>query len=271
MSLPTIDAGGSLRILGHRPPKGPRKVAAAPYGSIRPVPEKDWVEFDLRDDSSFTDAVPILDQGSRGACNGHAAASSLEAARWLAGMSPVALSPWYVYAILCRGVDQGSNIGQALTLLTEQGTCRFESVPWGTINPNALSPASRLEALGYKLELGTRALTFADLMTFAQLRIPFNFSVRVGSNFNNLDSEGCPPVSPGPGNHAVYGGFAVKRMKNGKYAIGMQNSWRKAWGLDGYAWIHEGHIARQTWFEAYGVQAAMDATNDPTNPPKVLV
>lgn len=271
MALPVINAGGMDRVLGHVPPKKRHNVSSAPYGSIKPIPESECVEFDLREDASFLAAVPMLDQGQRGACNGHGAVSSKQAARWLAGMTPVDLSPWFVYAILCNGVDQGSNIGEALKLLSKTGTCKFGSVPWGTINPRVLTAANYAEALNYRVEIGTPAKTFADLLTLAQLRIPFNFSIRVGANFNNLDSEGCPPVSPGPGNHAIYGGFAVKRMKNGKLAIGLQNSWRKAWGWDGYAWFHEGHIARQTWFEAYGVQAAVDTANDPSNPPKVLV
>lgn len=271
MALTIINDGQMDRVLGHVPPKKRRNVSSSAYGSIKPIPEKDWQEFDLRDDSSFTDAVPILDQGRFGACNGHAASSSLEAARWLSGMTPVALSPWFVYAILCRGVDQGSNIGKALTHLSEKGTCRFGSVPWGTINPNALSRSSHTEALDYRVEIGSPAKTFADLMTLAQLRIQFNFSIFVGSDFNRLDSEGCSPARQGPGNHAIYGGLAAKRMANGKWKIGYQNSWRKTWGQDGYAWFHEGHIVRQTWFEAYGVQAAVDSANDPSNPPKVLV
>lgn len=271
MALPVISAGGMDRVLGHVPPKKRHNVSSAAYGSIRLIPESEWVEFDLREDSSFTEAVPILDQGRFGACNGHAAASSLMAARWLAGMTPVELSPWFVYAILCNGVDQGSNIGQALTLLSDKGTPRFSSVPYGTINPRVLTAANYAEALDHKVEIGTPAKTFAELMTLTQLRIQFNYSIRVGRNFNSLDSEGCPPVEPGAGNHAIYGGFAAKRMPNGKWKIGWQNSWRKTWGQDGYAWFHEGHIARQTWFEAYGVQAAVDSANDPLNPPKVLV
>lgn len=263
-------AGGEVRVLGHNPPKFKRNVSSSSFGSIPLIPEKDWVEFDLTDDPSFAANIKVKDQNGKGACNGHAAATSLEIARYLAGQTPVDLSPWFVYAILCNGWDSGSNIGDALKLLSTQGTCLFGSVPYATINPRSLSKASYTEAENYKIEIGEPALSFAELMSLTQIRTPFNYSIRVGSSFNNLDAEGCPPVSSGAGNHAVCGGIGAKRMKNGKWKIKWQNSWTTQWGLGGFAWFHEGHIARQSYFEAYGVRAAIDTPGDPTNPPMVI-
>ena len=97
-ALPIIDAGGEYRVLGHIPPPPGRNVSARPFGAAPLVPESEWVEFDLRKTPGFADAVPVLDQNGKGACNGHAAASSLMAARFLSGQTPVKLSPWYVYA-----------------------------------------------------------------------------------------------------------------------------------------------------------------------------
>jgi hypothetical protein len=56
------------------------------------------------------------------------------------------LSAWYVYAILCNGVDRGASIGEALNLVTARGTCLDASVPHGTINPRKLSAADTAEA-----------------------------------------------------------------------------------------------------------------------------
>lgn len=267
-ALDTIEAAGETRILGHVPPVRPRMFAGV--SAIRTIPESEWQEFDLRDDPAYRVAVPILDQNGKGACNGHAAASSLHCARYLAGQTPVKLSPWFVYSILCGGRDVGSNIGDALDLLSTKGTCRFESVPYATINPRVLTQSNYAEAARFKIEIGWKATTFAELMTLAQLRIPFNYSIRVGNSFNNLDSEGCPPVSPGPGNHAVFGGIAAKRMKNGKWKIGWDNSWKTMWGIDGSAWFREEHITYQSYFEAYGVVAPYDDPSDTTNPPMAV-
>lgn len=263
--LPTIEVGGETRILGHVPVKQSRNVSV--YGAIDLLPESEWVEFDLTTDPGYAAAVPILDQNQKGACNGHAAASSLMAARWLAGQTPVKLSPWFVYSILCGGWDQGSNIGDALRLLSEKGTCRYEAVPYATINPNRLTAANYEEAKNFKIEIGNPARSFAELMTLTQRRTPSNFSIHVGNGFDNLDSEGCPPARSGAGNHAVMGGIGAKKMKNGRWAIKWQNSWGTRWGQSGYAWFHEGHIANQSYFESYGVSATVDTPGDPTNPP----
>lgn len=263
-------AGGELRILGHVPPRKGRNVSSYPVGSIPLVPEKDWVEFDLTEDSGFRAAVPVKDQDGKGACNGHAAVTSLEGARYLAGLTPVELSPWFVYAILCGGWDSGSNIGDALKLLSTKGTCPFGDVPYATINPNALTKSNYEEALNYRIEIGSPATTFAELMSLTQRFTLFNFSIRVGNGFNNLDSEGCPPFASGAGNHAITGGLGAKRMKNGRWKIKWQNSWTTKWGMDGYAWFHETHISRQSWFEAYGVTAPLDTPGDPNNPPMAI-
>ena len=200
-------------------------------------------------------------------CNGHAAASSLMAARFLSGQTPVKLSPWYVYAKLCGGIDAGSNIGDALRLLQSEGTCRFESVPYGTINPRRIPDQAEKEAAGFKIEIGRPLTTFAEMMSAAQLLRPFNFSIRVGGGFNNLDSDGCPPVAFGPGNHAVCGGLGAKRMRNGKWAFLWLNSWTPGWGDGGFAWVHEGHFVHQSYFEAYDIEAPYDLSGDPLNPP----
>ena len=265
-ALPVIDAGGEYRVLGHIPPPF-RNVSARPFGAVPKIPEDEWVEFDLRKTPGFTATIPVLDQNGKGACNGHAAASSLMIARFLSGQTFVKLSPWYVYAKLCNGIDAGSNIGDALKLLQSEGTCRFESVPYGTINPRRIPDQAEQEAKSYRIEVGNPLTTFAELMSATQLFRPFNFSIRVGGGFNNLDADGCPPVAVGPGNHAVCGGLGAKRMRNGKMAFLALNSWTDGWGDGGYFWVHEGHFAHQSWFEAYDIQAGFDVSGDPMNPP----
>lgn len=262
--LPTHDDGtGEIRKLGHIPPPEGRKLFI-PGPPLLQIDEKDWVEFEYD-----TSNVDIKNQGNRGACNGHAAATSLEWARWLAGMSRESLSAWYVYAILCNGVDSGSNIGDALTLLSKQGTCLDSSVPYSTINPRALSAASKVEAGRFKLEIGSALASFNDMMMATQAGRPGNYSIRVGNSFNNLDSEGVPGYSSGYGNHAVTFGIGARKMKNGQWKIKWQNSWGSSWGQGGYAWVTARAIDGQPGFEAYCVEAPQDDPSDPLNPPAI--
>lgn len=265
-TLPTHDTGGVLRPLGHVPPKILRNVSAAPMQAE--VPQDQWVEFDLRNMNS---PIDMMDQNGRGACNGFAAATALEWTRYLAGLTHVDLSPWMIYAILCGGIDRGSNIGDALDLLSKTGTCPYADVAYGTINPNRITPANRMKAVNYRIEIGSKLTNFDELMSAAQLRQPFNFSLHVGNRFNTLDKNGCIPIEPGQGNHAICGGLGAKKLPDGEWAILFQNSWSTAWGDDGYAWFRRANITRQTWFESYAVLAAIDSPDDPSNPPAVLV
>jgi hypothetical protein len=253
------DHTGEDRVLGQVPPPEGYRVHSGP--PLLLLPEDQWQEFEI------DDPTEVKDQNGKGACNGHAAASSLELARWIAGQPNHPLSAWFIYAILCNGIDRGSNIGQALELLTATGTCLDGSVPYATINPRRLSAAARAEATRNRVEIGSMMTTFEELMTATQLRRPFNFSIRVGGGFDDLDADGCPRVSPGACNHAIAGGYGAKRGKDGRWLIKWKNSWATRWGLNGYAWIHAGHVKNARWFEAYCVAAATEDEGDDSTPP----
>ncbi len=183
-------------------------------------------------------------------------------------MTPVDLSAWFVYAILCGGWDVGSNIGDALSLLESQGTCPDSEVAYKNINPRNITATAKADAANYKILIGAPLTSFAEMMTATQMGMPGNFSIRVGANFNKLDSDGVPGHSIGPGNHAVTFGIGAKKAKNGEWLIKCQNSWNTSWGLGGYFWIRESSIAGQMGFEAYCVQAVATNPSDARKLPK---
>lgn len=248
-----VDDSRTERKLGCFP--SPYGYFLPAMGSIPLVPQEKWREFEHQT------TAKIKDQGSYGACNGHAAASSLEIARWISGLDHVDLSAWFVYSILCGGWDRGSSIAEALTLLKQQGTCTDVLVQHGVINPAYLTAAAKSDAERFKIEIGYALNGFDALMAATQLGKPFNFSISVNSGFDQLDSDGCPQNRVAINNHAVTGGLGAKRCKDGQWAIKCQNSWGTRWGLNGYFWIKSKNIGG-SYFDAYTVEAVAD---DPQN------
>jgi hypothetical protein len=241
---------GSETFLGNHAPE-PHHILPV-RGNLPDIPESEWREFDLRTVPGYP--VKIKDQGSYGACNGHAAASSLEIARWIAGPRHMDLSAWLVYADLCGGWDRGSVISEALTHLTTKGTCKDTLVPHGTINPNRISAEARQDAKRFRVEIGYRLTSFRDMCIACQLRMPFNFSVPVNSGFNNLDQYDRPQNRSGWHNHAATGGMSMRKLPTGDWVVGMQNSWKTSWGKGGYCSIGEKNV-QGSGFDSYTVSA----------------
>jgi hypothetical protein len=264
--LPLIPDGlGNNRPLGFLPGDPRRMNAVTPMGDAALIPEADWVEFD-----EWSPDVKVKDQNGAGACNGHAAATGAETLRWVAGMAPVPLSAWYVYAILCDGVDRGSMILDALDLLTTDGCAPESLVKYGIINPRVLTTAAHQAAPGYRVEVGARLTSYGQLGTAIQRRQPINLAICVGNSFNNLNSDGVPGLGGGYCNHAVHVGFGMKRDKNGNWLAKMCNSWSTAWGLSGFCWLPLKSLPTAAAFEAYTLQAGVDLAGDPTRPPLTL-
>ena len=257
------DGKGHIRALGNHPARVGRSLTT--QGQLPDIPVSEWRPFNLIASPIFP--LKVKDQGNFGACNGHAASSSLELARWIAGESHHALSAWLIYADLCQGIDRGSFITDALEHLSKQGTAREAKVSWGTISPTKITPEARTDATRFRVEIGHKLETFRDLCIASVLRQPFNFSIPVNGNFNSLDAYGRPLNHAGAHNHAVCGGFGLQRLATGEWAFLALNSWGLSFGIGGYFWVSERNLQGWGW-DAYSVSATHF---DPQTPPPPLV
>ena len=151
MILPTIidPFTHEKRVLGSIP-SDPRLVAALPPYTGEVLPESEIKAFNDNNPD-----IPIKDQNGRTACNGFATANLIENTRDIQGQQFVLLSGWYPYAILCNGMDRGSNILQAYNLVGKIGCAPDEHVAYGTINPNRLTKEAHDSAIRFRLEIGT--------------------------------------------------------------------------------------------------------------------
>lgn len=261
--LPTIldTYTGETRILGSLP-SDPRLLAALPNYSGEILPESELKEFDAYPKSR----LKIKDQNGRGACNGFALAAVTEGVRFVQGQDYVPLSGWYPYAILCNGVDRGSNILQGYALIQEKGIAPEETVDYGIINPKNLTQKAHTAAQRFRLEFGESYQSWRQVVSGVMLREVLNLSICVGNSFNSLDSESVPGVDRGPGNHAVTVGLGLKKSKRWGWLVRMRNSWSEKWGDKGFCWLAEAHIEAGSYFECMSGKAVID---DPEsqNPP----
>lgn len=265
--LPAVpDHSGYMRPLGFIPGDERRMSAVPAYADTTElIPEKDWEPFD-----EWPSVIKIKDQDGRGACNGHAAATTAEMARYVAGMDHVDLSAWYVYAILCNGIDRGSMILDALELLETKGVAPESDVKYGIINPRQLTTTAHTSAARFKIEKGARITTYEELITAVLRRESINLAVCVGNSFNNLDGDGAPGLGSGWCNHAIGVGFGLKRSNSGLWFPKMINSWSEKWGMDGFAYLPGKRIVKAPAFEAYTVKCFVDDTADNTRPPDLI-
>ena len=260
-----VDSNGIPRYLGHHPQPRMMSMYSPMFGTDDLIPESKWEEFEDPLPPGFT----IKDQDGKGACNGHAAATSLELARYVEGLDYVELSAWFIYSILCNGIDMGSSIGSALQLIQDQGCCPDTEVPYATINPRKLSDQAHTDAARFKATIAGALTSPEAVMTAVQRRIPINASICVGARFNNVDSNGIAPEGWGWDNHAIAHWGGAKKV-NGVWYVKFINSWTAQWGINGCAWRRL-DTCRGGSFEAYGVLAVMFDPEAQNNPPIIKV
>ncbi len=252
MSRLTLD-DGSVRFLGLTPTPHAMRANFGDYEADADIiPESEWVEFEEPDPPG----IEIKDQNGVGACNGHAAALSLELARYVEGYAHVPLSAWWVYGMLARWpIDSGSSIGEALSLLQQTGCAPESDVPYKQWNRGAFTAAAKGDAPRFKIARGAGVTSDAAFGSLAQRRQPMNFAIPAGPRLGNLDADGVSPLALGPCNHAVTAWGGMKKSSRGVWLFKWWNSWGKGWGRNGTAWLPLAGITRRMAFEAYAVFA----------------
>lgn len=247
--LPAIDAGGQPRVLSCLPTPGNVLRSFRGYSARRePIPRSEWREFDRWPSLKH----PIKDQADIGACMGHATATAAELAYRLAYGKLKQFSAWFVYATINGGRDRGATVGDAFKSIQEHGVCLDSSVPYKEWRPaRALTQQTRAEAALYRAEHIYRLEDEDDLATAVMAADPVAFGTMISDGFNRLDSEGVPGSGGGQGGHAmaIFGG--MKKLRSGRWAYRVVNSWAPRWGLDGCCWM--------TYAQIGGTEFGLDA------------
>lgn len=236
---------GKERKLGFNPDrmaKPFRMNALVRLTDIPDFPDSEIVPFDLADNPSF--AYRVKDQGSIGACTGYAMTAGMERLLWQSGYGNVRLSPDFLYALACNGIDRGAYLDQVCDIAATTGTPEERFVKARTFDPRKLTAEAKADAANWKVEL-TVAIpqTWRQFVNAVNARGVVYHSVAVNSNFDTLDTYGVPGNRSGVHNHAVLSGFGLKRTTKWGWQLKMPNSWSEKWGQKGFAWLAEKNIA----------------------------
>jgi hypothetical protein len=200
----------------------------------------------------------IKNQGSRGSCNGYAAAKALERARVIRGLEHVPLSGEFVYAGINGGRDQGSQLDDGMKWITENGVAPEALVPHQEFLWNRVSAAAKAEAPRFKAFECYRVDTEIELATGLAMGWVGVVAVHAGGGYMRLDSRGVRGTANGPGNHAT--GVDDVKIVDGQFLFDEWGSWGLNNGQNGYAYLTwRQHLAQTIkWHSFYLLRSTTD-------------
>lgn len=217
-------------------------------------------EFDRTQSS-----VPILDQNGKGACLPHAYSEAVMIARAISGAPFIKLSPWFLYSLINRGMDQGANAGDAIEALLTIGIATDESVPYGTIRPAGYSQQAKTIAQRFKLRDAVKIEGFEQAVSAVYFNWAVCFDLQAGPGFDTNQDGICKYLGPG-NNHEVLAADKFKLI-NGKPYLGGRNSWGTRWGQNGHCYWSPNHLDGSN--ETYAVRFIQDDPQDNDLPPAI--
>lgn len=242
-----IDENGIERFLGNNP--APLRLSHTPYGDRYGdmIPRSQWGDLIHELDQAqgawydFPMLPPVHDQDGVGQCNADATTALMEFLRALEGLDFVALSAADLYAEICGGVDEGSNLedGVARASRVGVGTVATCGTIWQGRNQRVASGSERVR---YRVSEWELCPTFDHLFS-ASLRGFGGVSGIIWYDNYQIDGDGWLTQPGGKnGGHAIFK-FPRPCMrqtnKGVEYGLSHQNSWRSNWGVQGRMVIPE--------------------------------
>lgn len=264
-----LDDGFNREALGYRrdPEKKPGEKPDYSFSEkLRPKLTAVWPgDVDMSEHTTETN------QYWAGSCVGNSTADAVELLNSVEGLPKVQLSRLFLYT-LCRNMmdtdndgrgdidkDEGTYIRLAFDILSRFGICR-EDIPvskggW----PYDLQKLHTLPSLkAMRAATGHRIHSYYRIDETGQDRVeailaalraqhPVVFGTLVTKGFTQRRDAG--PIGPPKDGEAIAGGHAMMLCGYDRTkGFLMHNSWGKAWGEDGFAYLTEDYLAwGKTW------------------------
>lgn len=193
------------------------------------IPMSKWENVDADFGPEF-----VNDQHNCSGCVGWSAAGAEMKMRAMRGMPFEDLSGAFIYSNINGGQDAGAMITHSMTALERFGVCSRSLFDYPKLYSWQVPQAAKDDAATRKAVVKFPINTIEGLYTSVKLRLPPQYGVFVGRNFNSIDSDGVVGADGGGwANHSVHG--CRFRKINGTWCVSVDNSWGK-WGIKGMGW-----------------------------------
>lgn len=257
-----LDVNGVKRCLGKTAtPKNHLLSAALPTFADRGFPLIKLADLPLFD--RVYKEIPILDQGHLGSCLPNAWSTACMLSRATSGAPFVPLSPNFLYSLINRGIDQGSNSADAITALATIGIAPQTATPDDIYKPTV---EAKTQAARFKLRDVIKLENFEEAANAAYYGWGVCLGMRITSAFAVDSNTGICTYIPGNDNHEVFVGEQL-RVIDGKFYLGSRFSWGVKWGLNGRCFLSQAHIDNSS--DIHAIRYMYDDPNDTELPPPI--
>lgn len=177
----------------------------------------------------------ILNQGSRGSCNGYACSGSLARVTYLSRGIVQLLSGEFVYANINDGFDRGSGLAEGMQFITSKGACPKDLVAHQeyllrNIKPEAFQAA--MEFVAHECYSVDEEIELADGLSKGFIAV---VAVHASNRYSSLDQNGIGGESNDVGNHSVTVDDCI--WDGDKFRYDQPNSWGLNWGQRGRMYL----------------------------------
>ena len=253
--FPSVFFDGMWRVLAYIPSDNNHD-----FPKFKSMPQAQS-NFELREIDLSWQGNRIMDQGSTSSCVGHGSVAGMEIAWKQVGNQPRNFSPFFTYALINGGSDNGAMISDALKVLKKYGACPLEDMPKGVMYERSIPKSAYDAAARFRISQAYQCEDFDDICQAINLGFSVPLGIYVGSNFSDIDSEGVSPLPRGGGGGHCILGCGLKKSSRYGWLIKIQNSWGRNFGDAGYSYIRKEHF-RGMDPDAFAIQTIFDDPKD---------
>lgn len=264
MGFPSIYFDGYYRVLSHVPsPKNDLPIFGENFaGAAAPA---------LRDIDLSWESHRILNQKNTSSCVAHATTTGMEILYKQRLNTEKNFNPFFMYALINGGSDDGAYISDAMSASMKYGICEIGAFPSDRVYyQRQLTKAAYENAARFKLDQAYKCTSFDQICQALNLGFVVNIGILVGSNFTSVDSEGIAPLSKGGGGGHSMLACGLKYHNKYGWLVKVQNSWGVNFGVNGYCYLRKEAFGGRD-LDCFAFQGVLDDPKDPNTEDDVPV